>query len=155
MKVGETLELTHLEKLDFSGTRNNGGSQTSLLSEWMMQKIVCIAYDSQPHSKFKVPPSIRCSQQSAPFHQVSPSEYPLPSGVPIRVPPSIRCPHHSAPFHQVSSSEFPLTSGVFIRVPPFIRCLHQSAPLHQVSSSECSLPSGAPSRVPLYLLVPG
>ncbi|CAI9552186.1 unnamed protein product [Staurois parvus] len=37
---------------------------------------------------------IRCAHQSAPLHQLSPSECPF----------YISCPHQSAPLHQVSPS---------------------------------------------------
>ncbi|CAI9549914.1 unnamed protein product, partial [Staurois parvus] len=81
---------------------------------------------------------IRYPHQSAPLHQVSPSECPFTSGIPIRVPLYIRYPHQSIP----------------IRVPLYIRYPHQSAPLHQLSPSECPLHQLSPSECPLHQLSP-
>ncbi|CAI9585715.1 unnamed protein product [Staurois parvus] len=74
---------------------------------------------------------IRCAHHSAPLHQLSPSESPFTSGIPITVPPYIRYshqiplsiifPHQSAPLYYIP-----------IRVPFYITCAHQSAPLHSI-----------------------
>ncbi|CAI9620319.1 unnamed protein product [Staurois parvus] len=45
------------------------------------------------------PHHIRCAHQSAPLHQLSPSECPFTSGIPITVPPYIRYSRQSAPLH--------------------------------------------------------
>ncbi|CAI9547753.1 unnamed protein product, partial [Staurois parvus] len=87
---------------------------------------------------------ISCPHQSAPLHQVSPSQCHLTSGIPIRVPtytqsiPFHHIPHQSAPFHHMCQSDCPFPSHVPIRVPlptvcahlcPLnITCAHQSAP---------------------------
>ncbi|CAI9558207.1 unnamed protein product, partial [Staurois parvus] len=65
----------------------------------------------------RVSPYIRCAHQSAPLHQLSPSECPFTSVVPIRVPLYIRYPHHIATLHQVFLSEGPLTLKVPLSIP--------------------------------------
>ncbi|CAI9606057.1 unnamed protein product [Staurois parvus] len=54
---------------------------------------------------------IRCAHQSAPLHQLSPSECPFTLGIPIRVPLYIIFPIR-VPLYII----FP------IRVPPYITC---------------------------------
>ncbi|CAI9575548.1 unnamed protein product, partial [Staurois parvus] len=82
--------------------------------------------------------------QSAPLHQLSPSECPITSGIPIRLPPYIWYSRQSAPLH----SKYPFLSYFPIRVPLYIifpirvplstvcahlcplniKCAHQSTP---------------------------
>ncbi|CAI9536399.1 unnamed protein product [Staurois parvus] len=66
------------------------------------------------------PHHIRCAHQSAPLHQLSPSECPFTS-----VPPYTQ----STPFHHISPSECPFTS---------------------YSPSDCPFPSHVPIRVPFH-----
>ncbi|CAI9578244.1 unnamed protein product, partial [Staurois parvus] len=75
-----------------------------------------------------VPLYIRCAHQSAPLHQLPPSECPFTSVAPIRVPLYIRYPHHISPseypFISYSPSECPFPSHVPIRVPLSTVCAH-------------------------------
>ncbi|CAI9575915.1 unnamed protein product, partial [Staurois parvus] len=93
--------------------------------------------------------------QSAPLHQLSPSECSFTSVVPITLPPYIRYSRQSAPLY----SQYPFLSYFPIRVPlyiifpirvllsitcahqraPFHKCAHQSAPYHRMCPSECPL----------------
>ncbi|CAI9550473.1 unnamed protein product, partial [Staurois parvus] len=53
------------------------------------------------------------AHQSAPLHQLSPSECPFTSGIPITVPPYIRYSHQSTqstPFLHISPLECPFTA---------------------------------------------
>ncbi|CAI9605909.1 unnamed protein product, partial [Staurois parvus] len=85
-----------------------------------------------------VPPYIRCAHQSAPLNQLSPSECPFTSGIPITVPPYIRYSHQSAPLH----SKYPFPSYFPIRLPLYIifhirgplsiTCVNQTAPFHHM-----------------------
>ncbi|CAI9545525.1 unnamed protein product, partial [Staurois parvus] len=85
-----------------------------------------------------VPPYIRCAHQSAPLHQLSPSEFPYRSGIPITVPPYIRYCRQSAPL----CSKYPFPSYFLIRVPLYIifpirlpvsiTCAHQNDPFHSM-----------------------
>ncbi|CAI9586825.1 unnamed protein product, partial [Staurois parvus] len=61
-------------------------------------------------------PYIRCAHQSAPLHQLSPSECPFTSGIPITLPPYIRYSHQSATLH----SKYPFLSYFTIRVPFYL-----------------------------------
>ncbi|PIO27619.1 hypothetical protein AB205_0140130 [Aquarana catesbeiana] len=80
----------------------------------------------------RVPPYIRCPQQSPSSHQVSPAESLLISGAPSRVSPYIRFHSQQSPsLHQVS-----LANGVprYVRCPqpaesPATRCPHPSESL--------------------------
>ncbi|PIO24351.1 hypothetical protein AB205_0147610 [Aquarana catesbeiana] len=102
----------------------------------------------------RVPPYIRCPQQSPSLHQVCPAESLLTSGVPSRVPPYTQCPQRSPSLHQVSPVESLLTSGVPSGVPPYITCPQQSPSLHQVSPVESLLTSRVPSGVLPYSIFP-
>ncbi|CAI9599439.1 unnamed protein product [Staurois parvus] len=73
---------------------------------------------------------IRCAHQSAPLHQVSPSQCSFTSVVPNRVPLYTRYPHH------ISPSECPFTSYFLIIVPLSITCAQQSAPFHSMCPFE-------------------
>ncbi|CAI9575127.1 unnamed protein product [Staurois parvus] len=83
---------------------------------------------------------IRCAHQSAPLHQISPSECPFTSGIPITLSPYIRYsrqiplsiifPHQSAPLHHIP---------------------HQSAPFHHMCPSECPFPQYMPICAPLNI----
>ncbi|CAI9607238.1 unnamed protein product [Staurois parvus] len=77
-----------------------------------------------------------CAHQSAPLHQVSPSQCHLTPGIPVKVPPYTQ----STPFHHISPSECPFSSYFSIRVPLYIIFPHQSAPLHHMCQSECPFP---------------
>ncbi|CAI9620627.1 unnamed protein product, partial [Staurois parvus] len=86
-----------------------------------------------------VPPYIRCAHQSAPLHQLSPSECPFTSGIPITLPPYIRY-----------SRQCPLTLKVPLSIifphqsAPLYHITHQSAPFHHMCPSECPFPQYVP-----------
>ncbi|CAI9600776.1 unnamed protein product, partial [Staurois parvus] len=80
-----------------------------------------------------------------PSHQLSPSDCPFTSGIPITFPPCIRYSRQSAPlhskypflsyfpirvpfFHHIPHHTCPLTLNVPISVPLNIKCAHQRAP---------------------------
>ncbi|CAI9587472.1 unnamed protein product, partial [Staurois parvus] len=83
-----------------------------------------------------VPPYISCPHQTAPLHQVSPSQCHLTSGIPVRVPPYTQ----STPLHHISHLSAPLH-----------HISHQSAPFHHMCQSDCPFPSQMPIRVPLNI----
>ncbi|PIO35477.1 hypothetical protein AB205_0029030, partial [Aquarana catesbeiana] len=102
----------------------------------------------------RVPPYIRCPQQSPSLHRASPAESLLTPGIPSKVPPYTRHSQQNPSLHQVPPAESLHTSGVPSRVPPYIRCPQWSPSLHQVPPVESLLTSGAPSRVPPYIRCP-
>ncbi|CAI9588562.1 unnamed protein product [Staurois parvus] len=76
---------------------------------------------------------IRCAHQCAPLPQLSASECPFTSGIPITVPPYIRYSPQSALLHHIP---------------------HQSAPFYHMRKSDCPFPSHVPIRVPFPQYVP-
>ncbi|CAI9572351.1 unnamed protein product, partial [Staurois parvus] len=98
------------------------------------------------------PLALRVTIRSAPLHQLSPSECPFTSGIPITLPPYIRYSHQSAPLYSKYSflSYFPIRAPLYIIFPvrvslstvcahlcplnikwaivPLTKCAHQSAP---------------------------